>query len=162
MGTIIRRAISNYTEQMMNQEPSANNPFKPSATIWIMLFFLILALQLFYYSTSSSQSEPLTYTQFKNRIAQNMLKEIWIDGDQAVASLKVGLGEKEKYIKTTLPPFEDASFLELLEKNRVDIHVKSQKESKFWSSLLMMLPFLLFLGFILYSVYNFRKQMGGI
>ncbi|MDD3591272.1 MAG: ATP-dependent zinc metalloprotease FtsH [Sulfurovum sp.] len=162
MGTIIREAISNYPEQMMNQEPSANTPLKPSANIWIMLFFLILALQLIYYSTSQSQSETLTYNQFKNRIAQNMLKEIWIDEDQALASLKAELGEKEKYIKTTLPPFEDKTFLELLEKNRVDIHVKSQKESKFWGSLLMMLPFLLFLGFILYSVYNFRKQMGGM
>ena len=162
LGTIIRGAISNYPELMMNQEPSANKPLKPSANIWIMLFFLILALQLIYYSTSQSQSETLTYNQFKNRIAQNMLKEIWIDEDQAFASLKAGLGEKEKYIKTTLPPFKDDTFLELLEKNRVDIHVKSQKESKFWSSLLMMLPFLLFLGFILYSVYNFRKQMGGI
>ncbi|MBN2249284.1 MAG: ATP-dependent metallopeptidase FtsH/Yme1/Tma family protein, partial [Campylobacterales bacterium] len=146
----------------MNQEPSVNKPFKPSANIWIMLFFLILALQLIYYSSSQSQSETLTYNQFKNRIEQNMLKEIWIDEDQALASLKGELGEKEKYIKTTLPPFKDDTFLELLEKNQVDIHVKSQKESKLWSSLLMMLPFLLFLGFILYSVYNFRKQMGGM
>ncbi|MFT7824218.1 MAG: ATP-dependent zinc metalloprotease FtsH [Sulfurimonas sp.] len=146
----------------MNNEPTEKKPFKPFSNIWVILLLLVLALQIFYYSSSQTQSETLSYNQFKSRIEQNRVKEIWIDLDRAVASLKVQPGQTSKYIKTTLPPFDDEKFLELLEKNQVDIHVKSQEESKVWTSLLMMLPFLLFLGFIIYSVYNFRKQLGGM
>ncbi|MFT7880613.1 MAG: ATP-dependent zinc metalloprotease FtsH [Sulfurimonas sp.] len=146
----------------MKDEPTLNTPRKPYANLWIMLLFLILALQLVYYSSSQPQSETLSYNEFKSRIAEQRLKEIWIDEDQAVGSLKVELGQKPKDIKTTLPPFRDDTFLELLERNGVEIHVKSRKESKFWGSLLMMLPFILLFGFILYSVYNFRKQLGGM
>lgn len=154
--------IRSQKEETMNDQPTPNRPRKPFSNLWIMLFFLILTLQLFYYIGSQGQSETLSYNQFKSRVAQNMVKEIWIDEDLARASLKVEVGQKAEYIKTTLPPFADDRFLELLEKNGVDIHVKSQKESKFWGSLLMMLPFMLIVGFILYSIYNFRKQLGGM
>ncbi|MEA3419322.1 MAG: ATP-dependent zinc metalloprotease FtsH, partial [Campylobacterota bacterium] len=125
---------------------------------------IILSMSVFgiyNYIASTGQSQTLSYNDFKNRLEQNLIKEIWIDKDQVVASVKVNIGEEPSYLKTTLPPFEDNTFLQMLEKNRVDIHIKSQKESG-WLSLLLLLPFLLFLGFIFYSSYNMRKQLGGM
>ncbi len=146
----------------MKKEPIANNKFNPFSNIWVLLIVMLLGIQLFNTLSLQKQGQTLSYDQFKNRIAQNIIKEIRVDGDQVVATLKGDMGSKPSYLRTTLPPFEDKTFLELLEKNQVEMHVKSQKESSFWLSLMMLLPFLLFLGLIIYSAQRMQKQLGGM
>jgi len=116
----------------MEKEPITTKKFNPFANIWIVIIMTILGLELFYYVASQGERQTLSYNQFKNRMEQNSIKEVWIDKDQVIASVKAEMDRKPTYLKTTLPPFEDKSFLALLEKNQVDIHVKSQKESNFW------------------------------
>ena len=125
------------------------NKFNPFSNIWIIIIAMILGLQISNYLMSKQESETLSYNQFKSKIEQNLIQEININGDQVIATLKSSLGEQKKYIRTTLPPFEDQSFLELLEKNQVEMNVESQKESGYWYSLLMLLPLFVFLGFII-------------
>ena len=146
----------------MKQEPIAENKFNPFSNIWVMVIMMILGFQLFNYLAVQEQSETLSYNQFKSKIEQNIIKEIRVNGDEVVATLKSGIGEKQKYLRTTLPPFEDKTFLELLEKNQVDMHIKSQKESNFWLSFLMLLPLFVFLGFIFYSSRRMKEQLGGM
>ena len=146
----------------MKKEPVSENKPSPYLNIWIMIIVMLLGLELVNYVSAEKNTETLTYNHFKNRVEQNQIKEIWIDKDQVTASIKVGIGGKQSYLKTTLPPFEDKGFLELLEKNKVDIHVKSQKESGFWYMFIILLPFFFFLGFILYSSSRIKKQLGGV
>lgn len=147
----------------MKEEQNSNRRISnPWISFWIAIIILVLLFEVYGYMTTQGESQTLSYNHFKNRVEQNLIKEIWIDGDQITASLKRPLEEGPKYLKTTLPPFEDKTFLDMLEQNRVDIHVRSQKKSGFWSSLLLMLPFLLFLGFIFYSSYRLRRQIDGI
>lgn len=146
----------------MKKEPTdpyaKSNPF---VNLWIAIIVSIFVVGVYNYFTSTAQSETLSYNSFKSKLEQNLIKEIWIDSDQVTAAMKVAYEEKPRYIKTTLPPFEDQTFLPLLEKNGVEIHIKSQKESS-WLALLLFLPFLLFLGFMLYGSYGIRKQLGGM
>jgi ATP-dependent Zn protease len=144
----------------MGKEPIATKKFNPFANIWIVIIITILGLELFSYLTFQGESKTLSYNQFKNRMEQNSIKEVWIDKDQVVASVKVEMSSKPTYLKTTLPPFEDKSFLALLEKNQVDIHVKSQKESNFWLMFILLLPLFFFLGFMLYGTNRIKKQLG--
>ncbi len=146
----------------MKKEPIADNKLKPFSNIWVLLIAMILGFQLFNYMASQKQSQTLSYDQFKNRIEQNIIKEIRVDGDQVVATVKGDMGSKPTYLRTILPPFEDKKFLELLEKNHVSMYVKSQKDSGFWLSFILLLPFFLFLGFILYSSQRIKKQLGGM
>ncbi|MDQ1326470.1 MAG: cell division protease FtsH [Campylobacterota bacterium] len=147
----------------MKKEQNGNSKMSnPWISLWIAIIISVFLFEMYGYMTTQGESQMLSYNHFKNRVEQNLIKEIWIDGDQVTASLKRPMEEGPKYVKTTLPPFEDKAFLHMLEQNRIDIHVRSQKESGFWSSLLLMLPFLLFLGFIFYSSYRLRKQMGDI
>lgn len=146
----------------MKQEPIAETKFNPFSNIWVMVILMMLGFQLFNYMAVQEQSETLSYNQFKSKIEQNIIKEIRVNGDEVVATLKGGLGEKPKYLRTTLPPFEDKRFLELLEKNQVDMHIKSQKESNFWLSFFMLLPLFVFLGFIFYSSRRMKEQLGGM
>jgi cell division protease FtsH len=146
----------------MKKEPVADNKLKPFSNIWVLLIAMILGFQLFNYMASQKQSQTLSYDQFKNRIEQNIIKEIRVDGDQVVATVKGDMGSKPTYLRTILPPFEDKKFLELLEKNHVSMYVKSQKDSGFWLSFILLLPFFLFLGFILYSSQRIKKQLGGM
>jgi cell division protease FtsH len=146
----------------MKKEPVADNKLKPFSNIWVLLIAMILGFQLFNYMALQKQSQTLSYDQFKNRIEQNIIKEIQVDGDQVVATVKGNMGSKPTYLRTILPPFEDKKFLELLEKNHVSMYVKSQKDSGFWLSFILLLPFFLFLGFILYSSQRIKKQLGGM
>ncbi len=146
----------------MEKEPITTKKFNPFNNIWIVIIMTFLGLELFYYVTSQGESKILSYNQFKSKMEQNTIKEIWIDKDQVVASVKVGMDEKPTYLKTTLPPFDDKSFLDLLEKSQIDIHVKSQKESNFWIMLILLLPLFLFLGFMLYGTNRIKKQLGGM
>jgi cell division protease FtsH len=146
----------------MKQEPIPETKFNPFSNIWVMVILMMLGFQLFNYMAVQEQSETLSYNQFKSKIDQNIIKEIHVNGDEVVATLKGGIGEKPKYLRTTLPPFEDKTFLELLEKNQVDMHIKSQKESNFWLSFFMLLPLFVFLGFIFYSSRRMKEQLGGM
>ena len=146
----------------MKQEPIPETKFNPFSNIWVIFILMMLGFQLFNYLALQEQSETLSYNQFKSKIEQNIIKEIRVNGDEVVATLKGGIGEKPRYLRTTLPPFEDKTFLELLEKNQVDMHIKSQKESNFWLSFLMLLPLFVFLGFIFYSSRRMKEQLGGM
>ena len=146
----------------MEKEPIADNKLKPFTNIWVLIIAMVLGFQLFNYMALQKQSQTLSYDKFKNRIEQNIIKEIRVDGDQVVATVKGDMGAKPTYLRTILPPFEDKKFLELLEKNHVSMHVKSQKDSGFWLSFIMLLPLFLFLGFILYSSQRIKKQLGGM
>lgn len=146
----------------MKKEPIVENKFNPFSNIWVILIIMMIGFQLFNYMSVQEQSQTLSYNQFKSKIEQNIINEIRINGDQVLATVKGDTGERTRFFKTTLPPFEDKTFLELLEKNQVDMHIKSQKESNFWLSFLMLLPLFVFLGFIFYSSRRIKDQFGGI
>jgi cell division protease FtsH len=146
----------------MKKEPIPTKKFNPFVNLWLVIIVTILVFELYHYVTSQGQTQTLSYNHFKSRVEQNLIKEIWIDKDQVVASVKVHMDEKPRYLKTTLPPFEDKTFLALLEKNQVDIHVKSQKESNFWIMFILLLPLFFFLGFILYGSRRIKEKLGGM
>lgn len=146
----------------MKKKPTDDPKFNPFSNIWIMLIVMMLGFELINTMLSKEQSQPLSYNQFKSKIEQNIIKEIRINGDQVVATLKDNAGMTPRSLKSTLPPFEDKTFLELLEKNQVEINVKSQKESNFWLSFFMLLPLFVFLGFIFYSTRRMKNQLGGM
>jgi len=146
----------------MQKEPTDVPKLNPFSNIWVILILFFLGFQLFNYMTLQKQSQTLSYDEFKKKIADDVIKEIRIDGDQVVATLKGDIGRKPTYARTTLPPFEDKTFLELLERNHVEIYVKSQKESGFWLSFFMLLPLFIFLAFIFYSSRRLKDQLGGM
>jgi cell division protease FtsH len=146
----------------MQNEQNDTKKFKPFANIWVIAIITMLALELFSYVMSQGETQTLSYNHFKKKVEENSIKEIWINKDQVVASLKVAMDRKSVYLKTTLPPFEDKSFLALLEKKQVDIHFKSQKESNFWLMFILLLPLFFFLGFMLYGTKRIKEQFGGM
>lgn len=147
---------------MKNEQPLPEKTFNPFSNIWVMIIAMILAFQISSYLISKGQSETLSYNQFKSKIEENAIEEVKINGDQVVATLRSGIGEQKRYLRTTLPPFEDKSFLQLLEKNQVEMYIESQKESNFWLTMLMLLPLFVFLGFIFYSSRRMQNQLGGM
>ena len=146
----------------MKNEPTDMPKFNPFTNIWVILIIFFLGFQLFNYLTLQKQSQTVSYDEFKKKIAENSIKEIRIDGDQVVATLKGEIGTRPSYVRTTLPPFEDKTLLALLEKNQVEMFVKSQKESSFWLAFFMLLPLFIFLGFIFYSSRRMKEQLGGM
>jgi cell division protease FtsH len=63
--------------------------------------------------------------------------------------------------KTIKPPFEDSGLMKLLEKNNVTVFAESQKESQLWLVIVNILPWVLIIGFIIWSSKKFQERMGG-
>ncbi len=158
-----KHIVENFLKEVaMQKEPTDVPKLNPFSNIWVILILFFLGFQLFNYMTLQQESQTVSYDEFKKKIADDVIKEIRIDGDQVVATLKGDIGRQPTYMRTTLPPFEDKTFLELLEKNHVEMYVKSQKESGFWLSFFMLLPLFIFLGFIFYSTRRLKNQLGGM
>ena len=71
--------------------------------------------------------------------------------------------EKVTYerFRTVKPPFEDTELMNLLEKNNVAVYAESQEESQLWLILVNILPWVLIIGFIIWSSKKFQERMGG-
>ncbi|MEA3418879.1 MAG: ATP-dependent metallopeptidase FtsH/Yme1/Tma family protein, partial [Campylobacterota bacterium] len=77
----------------MKKEPTEQNTkFNPLINLWIAIILSMSVFGIYNYITSTGQSQTLSYNDFKNRLEQNLIKEIWIDKDQVVASVKVNIG----------------------------------------------------------------------
>lgn len=147
----------------LNKPPLPDTPKKNPWSNLFWIFFLVATVILLYnFFGELKEIETLSYNSFKTKIEQGMIKEITIDKDQVTAVVRVAPGQKARYFRTVLPPFQDKAFFALLEKNQVEIRVKSQKESAFWIALISMLPWLLFLWLIFFFATRMRQQMNNV
>jgi cell division protease FtsH len=60
-----------------------------------------------------------------------------------------------------LPSFEDPELIGLLEENGVTIKAKSEEKSWVWTLLVSFLPWLLLIGFFVYTSKKFQERVGG-
>jgi cell division protease FtsH len=134
---------------------------------WFLVSFLF---QIF----GSSNRLKLSYTEFKDKVTQGQVSEITVKGDQVTGQFKKTIeGEPVSTIlgkrvpnydafKTTLPPFRDEELMGLLEKNKVVIRAESEERSWLWTLLVSFLPWLLIIGFFVWSSKRFQQKMGGM
>jgi cell division protease FtsH len=148
----------------LKKSPSPEtSPKKNPWSSLLLAFFLVMSVMLLYnFFGEHKEVETLSYNHFKTEIEEGMIRSITIDKDQVTALLRTPPGEKLRYHRTVIPPFQDKSFYALLDQHNVDIHVKSQKESAFWMALVSFLPWLLFLWLIFYFATRMRQQVGNV
>ncbi|MGD8775741.1 MAG: ATP-dependent zinc metalloprotease FtsH [Syntrophobacterales bacterium] len=146
-----------------------DSPFKRSQLVktilWVGLFLSLF--YLFYGPRYRPKSTTISYSEFKKLVNKGSVVDIVVEDEKIAGNLKeplsLGSGEngmKVKRFKTILPSFEDPHLLNLLEKNKVTIKAESDERSWAGTLLISLLPWLLIIGFFVWSSRKFQQRMG--
>ena len=164
----------------MNNEP---NKFPHQASLnWRHILWVVLLYMLFFYFCSRllpvQTQEEISYTEFKRKVSQGEVVEVTIKGSRITGRME---SDKEKEpaeasegetgtspgdqpaptrFKTTIPSMEDPQLLPLLERKEVVIHAEAEERTWLTTILITMLPWLLLIGFFVYSSRKFQERMG--
>jgi cell division protease FtsH len=128
-----------------------------------LLPLLVLGFLYWRTSTESAQAEPdASYSQLIRWIDEGKVASIVLDGDVADASLKSPetlQGRSIKTVRTNLAA-NDQTLLPLLQREGVQVTVKSQKQSMLGQLALALLPWALIVGFWIWSSRRARGMLG--
>jgi len=131
---------------------------------------LLLLLFLFYFGSYLRPQVPeISYSGFRKQLTEGNVSSVTVQEDKLSGSLKkpmeLGSGENKieiREFKTILPSFGDPKLLSLLEKNKVTINTKSEERSWFTTLLISFLPWILIIGFFVWSSKRLQQRMGGL
>ncbi len=154
--------------------PSSQQPqlpqFRPHMIIWGLLLLLLVLPYLVRLFVSPNVAE-ISYTEFKRQVTQGNVSEVTMKGKEIRGQFQneytkpsdTGGGDGPSYTRfiTIMPSIEDAELIELLEEQQVTITAQKEKESWLGSLLVFLLPWLLIIGFFVYTQRKMTGQMGG-
>jgi cell division protease FtsH len=156
---------------MSFMEPRQQPPFKkPNATSTLIWVGLLAFLFLFFFAPYfQPQARKIPYTRFKQEVKKGNVSEITVAGEKVTGSFSnsvtLGSGEKQTQVKdfrTVLPSIDDPNLYEVLEGNNVVIHAKSDERSWLTTLLVSLLPWILVIGFFVWSSKRLQQRMGGL
>jgi cell division protease FtsH len=151
-----------------------NGPKKPLSDwsqnrrnlLWLAILLLFFIFYLGPYLRP--QSKKISYSSFKQQVTQGNVSEVTIREDEVSGTynkpVELGSGGnkiKVKHFKTILPSFGDPELLSLLEKNKVTINTESEERSWFATLIISLLPWILIIGFFVWSSKRLQQRMGG-
>lgn len=139
--------------------------------IWFVLIGLLIIymFQMF----APPESLNLSYSDFKDTVIQGQVSEITIKGDKITGTFTEPVSQRPEdqgpsqeaaryeHFETVLPSFGDPDLIGLLEKNKVTIKARSEEKSWVRTLLAGLLPWLLLIGFFVYTSKKFQERAGG-
>jgi cell division protease FtsH len=153
--------------KQFNQPPQQN--FRRSLIIWIVIFLIMMLFYVprFFYS---SKTANISYSEFKQQVKNGNVTEITIQGEEIQGSFEREYTTSTNSQKdassytaftTVMPSFADPELIHILEENTVTIKAKKQSNSWLSSLLIFLLPWLLIIGFVVYSQRRMSGMIGG-
>ena len=137
---------------------------------WTPMLWIALLMILFFYffrGNISSDVMNISYSDFRKYVSDGQVSEVIFEGENITGHFKkpVKKGSEKnpvayKEFKTIMPPIAGSALLDLLEKNGVTISAETKQKSWFATLLVGLLPWVLIIGFFVYSSKKFRG-MGG-
>lgn len=156
----------------LNKEPMGWRGFNWKIVIWMVLFWIMMSYLFGRWGGPVRMN--LSYSDFKQRVREAQIEAITVRGQEVTGTFKAPVegeprptlfGDKEtpefKEFKTTRPSFEDPGLMDLLEKKDVIIHAQSGEHSWWWTLIISVLPWILIIGFFVYTSKKFQERMGG-
>ena len=150
---------TNKKKDIQNYSKTAGfTPLWKYIIFFIFLWFAISYLSQFF----SEKSVELPYSGFKQQVMNENVKKIIIQGDQINGDFKsVYISGKDsvkyKKIYSIIPNIDDPELIGLLEKHNVIIEAKSEDNSWLWYILILILPWVLIIGYFIFM----RKRLQG-
>jgi len=156
----------------LKQEPSWWRGFDWRIILWMTLIWIVASFLLGPWHGPRRMN--LSYSEFKQSVTDEKVAEITVRGQEITGKFKQPeegkpqatlFGEEEtpqfNNFKTIRPSFQDPGLMDLLEKKDVTIHAESEKRSWWWTLIISVLPWVLIIGFFVYSSKKFQERVGG-
>ncbi|MGA9539244.1 MAG: ATP-dependent metallopeptidase FtsH/Yme1/Tma family protein, partial [Desulfobacterales bacterium] len=155
--------------------------------LWVLLMWMA-AIYLFQMFSAGPKPKTLSYTAFKEMVRQGKVAEITMRGNEISGKMKpsgteaaskstAGTQQANSAVSaksqaekqntgtvafhTVKPDMQDPGLLDLLEKKGVVVEAESQQRSWLMTAAVTLLPWLLIIGFFVYTSRKFRERMGG-
>ncbi len=138
---------------------------------YLLIFLLFwLAISYFFNLFNENTSTNLSYSTFKNEIKKRNVESINIKGNNITGKFKTRFRPPYRaktdtltyqYFSTTKPMIYDDELMKILEQNNVTISAESQDNSWVNYMIIMVLPWVLILGYFFYIRKKLQGQMGG-
>jgi len=168
--------MSTDIEQKSSQKPSeVQNGGSGTGRFGMLRIFLwaLILTVLFSYvfgSLGKPQRVTLAYTEFKKQVRDGNVSDVLVKGNSIEGNFVSGYHYKQEYagdtvryshFSTVKPDFDDSDLMGLLESAGVSVKAQSTESSWFLSSLILLVPWLLIIGYFMYAASRFQKQVGG-
>ncbi len=140
------------------QPPLPNQPLPRRRPPW---FLLLLLGPLLYWMLMRDAAPPesLAYSALKQAVEADQVATVTIAGQQLLGTFKdhpSKTGEARPF-STTLPPFEDATLMPLLERHHVTVQVRAS-QTPLWEQVLFgVLPWILLAGLVFMGSRQLRQ-----
>ncbi|MFP4486254.1 MAG: ATP-dependent zinc metalloprotease FtsH [Campylobacterales bacterium] len=154
----------------LHTKDSKNPPYTPKQSrmlwrnVWIAIISSMALLYIYSLISSQNQIKELSYSTFMEKIEKGEIDSVSIDKDVIIAKKKQKEDDKTQmpvFYESVIPPMVGEGFVDKLKKEGIEIGAKSQKDSTFLHILISILPWMLFLGLIIYWSYKTREEMMG-
>jgi len=142
-------------------------------SIWryIIIFILLwLAFAYVFNYLGSKKSIDLSYTEFKDQVQADNVKEVTVKGQDIDGifknkyAYKPGSAKDTTYytaFSTVIPSYNDPELSKVLDSKDVVVNAKKEDNSSLLYLLVMILPWLLIMGYFIYARNKMQDQMGG-
>lgn len=163
--------------------PSENNdgrmdrkPANWRSILWVFLLVYLIFFLLRGFG-SEGDSSTISYTQFKQAVAQGRVEAVTFKGNVVRGEFKneneqrrykapageekAGTAPDDRRFTTVKPEIDDPDLLPLLEANNVPVQAVSTERSWLGMIVLGMLPWVLIVGFFVYASRKMQNRMGG-
>ena len=165
------------TEKRQEKTPQQQNPYQPGRA-WNIIFIIVLGwltISIIGKMFMDTERPTIPYNEFKQKINQGEITEITFQGSNITGSMtpagkqeqpeqtarKNGETVEQRPFSTILPPYEDPALPQLFAKHNVTVHVKPAGRSWLLELLIAFLPWILIIGFFVYTSRKMSERMGG-
>ncbi len=147
--------------------PPQKTPTTNIEKYWTWLFPLLFVTYVLFSSSQAPKLKEMGYSEFLARVDNGEVARVELRGEQLRGRLQSTNTSEQRSVdtydfSTTVPVIENRSLLDRLDKQRIEIVVKSTQAPMWLQMLLGFLPWLLIIGFFYYSSRAMRNRMGGV
>ncbi len=127
-----------------------------------LAWIVTLVALLFLYASLMQGPEPeaVSYSAFKEAVRGDRVASVTLEGQTLTGHYR-DAAEGAAGFRTTLPPVDDPGLMELLEGHDVEITARSSQTAWWQQMLIYALPWLLIIGFFVYSSRLLQRRMSG-
>lgn len=153
------------------RKPEETPPSANKFNMWRFILWAVILTALFSYvfgSFGSMDRVSISYTEFKKQVRSGKVSEVKVIGDKIEGEFQSDYvttvnGDTVRYssFSTVMPSFQDNNLMDILDENDVTVRAESSDSNWLLSSLILLLPWLLIIGYFMYAGSKFRKQMRG-
>ncbi len=140
-----------------NKTPGKDELYKRITRLTVIFIVVYSIAQYF----TAFQPSSLSYTAFKEQVSAGAVKKVSIKNETITGEFSSPAAGQAATFEVILPPIEDPGLILLLEEHAIEIEARPTEMSVVMRVVVGIVPWLLLLGFFVYSSQLMQKRMGG-